>query len=88
MAMSSEDAKTPPQGIPLKTTPVARQLWDLGIALSGIAVDLSTLARATELNLDRVLEQAKKKVSDAEILVHDARRALRELTLRRGNIDE
>lgn len=76
--MGGDEIRTPPDGTPLfSSTPEARMLFNLGVALNCIAVDLSVLAQGVAPDFSRVLSEASKRVADAEILVHDARRALR-----------
>ena len=74
-----DETRTPAAGV-RASTPEARKLWDLGIALATLAVDLSTLAKDLDPNIEEVLVRAQRKASDAEILVHDVRRELRALS--------
>ena len=76
MALVSDETKTPPHGV-FASTPEARQLWDLAVQLNIIAVDLTAIARDVNPDMEGVIARAQKAVAEAEILVHDARRAIR-----------
>lgn len=78
-----DDTKTPPHGV-FASTPEARQLWDLAVQLNLIAVDLTAIARGIAPDMDTLIAKAQTAVAEAEILVHDARRAIRAMARKEG----